>query len=147
MSTKSINCVCPPPPPGESVNFELLICTVCPHFGPFSRGGVKPKFCGHEFDGHPDFSDVDRASWHHPRLNFQVCMCVCVCVCVCVRTRVSVRPTLEIWSSWVLWAISIRHQMKQSLCNFELQMSLARITSCDAHSACSRLCVETPHRK
>ena len=31
----------PPPPTGKSVNFEdfLLICTVFPHFGPFSAGG------------------------------------------------------------------------------------------------------------
>ena len=51
----------PPPPSAEkSVNFEhsILICTVFPHFGPFSGGvGVKTKFCGQEFYGHPDFSD------------------------------------------------------------------------------------------
>ena len=49
-----------PPPPGKSVNFEdfILICTVFPHFGPFlGGGGVKTKFCGQEFYGHPDFSE------------------------------------------------------------------------------------------
>ena len=46
------------PPPGKSVNFEdfLLICTVFPHFGPFSGGG-QTKFRGQEFHGHPDFSE------------------------------------------------------------------------------------------
>ena len=44
-------------------NFEdfILICTVFPHFGPFSGefsggGGGKTKFCGQELYGHPDFS-------------------------------------------------------------------------------------------
>ena len=48
------------PPPGKSVNFEdfILICTVFPHFGPFSGGGGKTKFCGQEFYGHPDFSEL-----------------------------------------------------------------------------------------
>ena len=34
----------PPPPPQKSVNFEdSVICAVFPHFGPFSRGEVKPS--------------------------------------------------------------------------------------------------------
>ena len=40
------------PPPGKSVKFEhvLLICTVFPHFGPFSQGGgVKPNFADKNF--------------------------------------------------------------------------------------------------
>ena len=48
-------------PPRESVTFEgfILICTVFPHFGPFSGGGGggKTKFCGQEFYGHPGFSE------------------------------------------------------------------------------------------
>ena len=32
----------------------MLICTVFPHFEPFSGGRVT-EFCGQEFDGHPDF--------------------------------------------------------------------------------------------
>ena len=40
-----------PPPPRKSVNFEdsLLICTVFPHFGPFSRRGGKPNFADKNF--------------------------------------------------------------------------------------------------
>ena len=55
----SINLRSPTPPPGKGVNFEdfLLICTGFPHFGPFSRG-VNAKFCGQEFYGHPNFSDL-----------------------------------------------------------------------------------------
>ena len=48
-----------PPPPENSVNLEdfLLICTLFPHFGPFSRGGGFTKFCGQDFYGNPDFSE------------------------------------------------------------------------------------------
>ena len=54
-----------PPPPGKSVSFEdfLLICTGFPHCGPFSGGGDKTKFCGQEFDGHPDFSERGKAEF------------------------------------------------------------------------------------
>ena len=52
-------CVSPPPPP-QSVNFEdfLVIRTVFPYFGPFFGGRGKTKFCGQDFYGHPDFSDL-----------------------------------------------------------------------------------------
>ena len=49
----------PSPPPQKKCHFEgfLLICTVFPDFGPFQGGGLT-KFCGQEFYGHPDFSDL-----------------------------------------------------------------------------------------
>ena len=54
----SIKLCFPTPTPLKSVNFEdfLLICTVLPHFGRFSRGGT--KFCGQELYGHPDSSET-----------------------------------------------------------------------------------------
>ena len=41
----------PLPPPRKSVNFEdfILICTLFPHFGPFSGGGGKPNFADKNF--------------------------------------------------------------------------------------------------
>ena len=49
----SIKIAFPPPPPPEKVSiFEdfLLICTVFPRFGPFSKGkGVKPNFAHKNF--------------------------------------------------------------------------------------------------
>ena len=50
------------PPPRKSVNFEDLVCTVFPHFGPFpgGGGGGKTKFCRQEFYGHPNFSALWR---------------------------------------------------------------------------------------
>ena len=94
------NCVSPSPP-RKSVNFEdslqffLIWC---------GGGGGKTKFCGQEFYGHPDFSDL---GWRKKSEMAQARFCTQTCSKVVGRdfyqtTRVAL--VTRVWRNFFCWA-------------------------------------------